>query len=319
VTRPGTHRAGPVHPPRFDSWADARDRVIRLAEARGRLLVVSDFDGTLAPITIDPQGTRIVPLARSALRRLARLEARRPERLRVAILSGRSSLDVATRVRVGGLRYVGNHGLESGVLARGGRAERLTVETDPAHGSGAAADARRIGAAVATQLGRPAWLLVEDKGPAVAFHYRQAPDGDAARIAVLEAIEAAERGIGGPGLVRMEGRKVVELRPHGAGGKGDALGRLLAQERPRAALVLGDDRSDAEAFRVLADARADGRLADGLAVAVHGAVETPLEVVEAADLLVPAPRDAARLLSALAAVLERERADRSLPSSSIGD
>ena len=92
---------------------------------------------------------------------------------------------------------------------------------------------------------------------------------------------------------------MIEFRPRGAGGKGATLRRLIERERPGTVLVLGDDRSDAEAFRVLAEERTRGRL-HGLAVAVHGAVETPPEVVEAADLLLPSPRDAAAVLNALA-------------------
>ena len=55
-----------------------------LASAPGPLLVVADFDGTLAEGSRDPGATAIVPLARRALRRLARVAAGRPERLAVA-------------------------------------------------------------------------------------------------------------------------------------------------------------------------------------------------------------------------------------------
>src|SRR5688572_9025483 len=44
-----------------------------LAAARRPLLVVSDFDGTLSQIVNDPWGARILPLGRTALRRLAGL------------------------------------------------------------------------------------------------------------------------------------------------------------------------------------------------------------------------------------------------------
>ena len=75
--------------------------------------------------------------------------------------------------------------------------------------------------------------------------------------------------------------------------------RLEKGHRAWGAELSPDDRSDAEAFRVLAEERTHGRL-HGLAIAVHGAVETPPEVVEAADLLLPSPREAAAVLNALA-------------------
>ena len=86
------------------------------------LLVVSDFDGTLARIVDDPWGASILPLGRRALRTLAGLP-----QVHVVVLSGRTARDAAARVRVGGVAYLGNHGMERAFLSRGGRAERLGV------------------------------------------------------------------------------------------------------------------------------------------------------------------------------------------------
>ena len=284
-----------------EAWTAIRDRAVALTSARPPLLVVTDFDGTLSPISPDPMGARIVPLARLALRRLARLAGQRPDRLSVVVLSGRTSLDVAGRVRVGGVRYLGNHGLEAGALPRRGRAEGLAVSVDPAL-AGYVAPAEAIARRVAARLGKPDWLFVELKGPSVAFHFRNAPDPDAAREALLRAIEAGEREAGGTGLVQFEGRRIVELRPQGSGGKGRAMERLLERQRPGAVLVLGDDVSDAEAFSVVVAARERGAL-DGLAVAVHGQSETPPQVLAAADAILATPRDAGRLLAAVASAV----------------
>ena len=79
---------------------------------RRPLLVVSDFDGTLSRIVDDPWGAQILPLGRRALRALAGLPG-----VHVAVLSGRSAPDVAARVRVGNVTYLGNHGMERGFLA----------------------------------------------------------------------------------------------------------------------------------------------------------------------------------------------------------
>jgi trehalose 6-phosphate phosphatase len=286
-------------------WPIVADRIAALAAVPGRLLVVTDFDGTIAPITPEPMATRVLPLGRAALRRLAGLAEARPDRLELVVLSGRAAADVAGRVRVGGVRYLGNHGVEGGSLARRSAAERLAVATDPdlvRH----APTVRRLAADVAGRLGNPDWLFVEDKGPTVAFHFRRAADGEAARSAVLAAIDDAETASGEIGLVRFEGRLVVELHPEGAGHKGAAVERLLDELRPVAAIALGDDRSDAEAFRAIGAARAAGRLRDGLTVGVHGAAETPPEVIDAADVILAGPRDAARVL----ALLSREVSTR---------
>jgi trehalose 6-phosphate phosphatase len=274
-----------------------------LLDAGPPLLVITDFDGTLAPITLDPLGTRIDPLARTALRRLARVSGRYPDRLTTAVLSGRIALDVAGRVRVGGLRYLGNHGLEAGMLARRARAARMRVEV-PVELAPYVPVAEEVASRVVALLGTPPWLLVERKGPTVAFHFRQAPDPDAAREAVLHALAAVEADRGSIGLATFEGRMVVELRPLGIGGKGAATERLLGEVRPRAAIALGDDRTDAEAFAVLRREREAGRI-DALAVGVHGGHEVPPEVVQAADVVLASPHDAARVLAALARAIER--------------
>jgi len=284
------------------------DSIRRLVNGRRPLLVVSDFDGTLSPIVLEPTAARIVPAARAALRRLARLAEERPERVRVVVLSGRAARDVAGRVRVGGVAYHGNHGIEAGTLARRGRAELLEVASDAVL-EPFVPGATALGRAVARELGSPPWLFVEDKGPSVAFHFRQAPDPERARAALLEAITAVETEVGDHGLAAIDGRRVIEFRPAEAGGKGTAVKRLIERERPGAVLVMGDDRTDAEAFEAVRAARDAGRL-DGLAIAVLSHLETPPEVHETADAALPDPAAAARVLTLVARLLEQERTSR---------
>jgi trehalose-phosphatase len=280
---------------------------VALTAGPGSLLVIADFDGTLAAGSRDPAAARIEPSARRALRRLAAVGAARPGRVHVAILTGRTVADVASRARVGGIGYLGDHGLQTGVLARRDRAERIAVWTDPAFDAQRAV-AEHLAVGVADALGTPPWLFVERKGPSVAFHVRQADDVPAARAAVLEAIAAVERrdGLGEHGLVPYRGRSVVDLRPADAGGKREATEGLIARHAPRAVVSFGDDLSDADAFDAVLDARAAGRIETGLSVAVHGRLSAPPDVLSRADLVVGSSADVGRLLAGLARRLERE-------------
>ena len=109
----------------------------------------------------------------------------------------------------------------------------------------------------------------------VAFHWRQAPDEDAARAELEEVAERARAA----GLEAHWGRKVLELRPPVDADKGSAVRSLLGERGLRRALYAGDDSTDLDAFRGL----------DGLEVAVRVAVvsgEAPPGLVEAADLVV---------------------------------
>jgi trehalose-phosphatase len=283
--------------------------VADLGRTPGRLLVVADFDGTLAEGSHDPGAAAIVPLARSALRRLASIAAARPERLSVAILTGRTAADAAGRIRVGGITYLGDHGLQAGTYPRRGRPSRIVTTFRDGH-----ADSLEPAEILATRvpeiLGRPPWLFVERKGPSVAFHVRQAEDRVAARAAVEAAVAAVDRELPAHDLEHYRGRLVVDLRPRAAGGKRETFTELLAAVRPATVVAFGDDVSDADGFAVLRQAREAGSVG-GLAVAVTGPHGTPDEVRAEADLVLPTPFDAARALSALATAVGRE-AGRSL-------
>ncbi len=252
------------------------------------ILVVSDFDGTLSPIVMDPWAAAVLPAAQRALRRLAGVTG-----VHVAILSGRTASDVAARTRIGGADYLGNHGVERGWLARRQRADSMAIEVFAVPDRYAQV-AERV-AAELPGLIPDQWLVVERKAPAVSLHFRSAPDVDAAAARVAEAVDRLDPE---HELVRFPGRRVLELRPPGVPAKGEAMESLLAEHRPAAVFMLGDDVSDAEAFVTLTSARAEGRVT-GLAIAVQARTETPPAVAAAADLVLASPVEAARFLSGL--------------------
>jgi trehalose-phosphatase len=254
--------------------------------------VVSDFDGTISRIGLDPWGARIVPLAQRALRRLAATPG-----VEVVLLSGRTAHDLVGRVRVGGATYLGNHGLEAGFLPRGARAETLSVVVDPTH-DGFSADAERLAVTVPAAIGE-AWLIVERKPPAVTFWFRSAPDLAAAARRVSAVVDGLDPGWR---FERFPGRRALELRPPGAMAKRDAFATLLRERRPALAVLIGDDRSDAEAFAVLRAAATAGEV-HGLAVAVHTHPDVSPAVAAEADAMLGSPQETARFLSGLSRAL----------------
>jgi trehalose-phosphatase len=276
-------------------------RLATLLATPGLVLVVSDFDGTLARGSGDPTAAAIEPLARRSLRHLARIGAAHPDRCRTAILTGRTVADAAARIRVGGIEYLGDHGLQSGWLPRGARPGSLETTYQPGFEAHVPV-AQALASGVGGRLGHPTWLYVESKGPSVAFHFRGAADRDAARDDVQRALRETEAEVGVHGLAHYRGRLVVDLRPTDAGGKAEAMARLLGQHGPAVVIALGDDVSDADAFAVLHDARERGHV-DGLAVAVHGPHGMPDAVRDAADLHLASPHEAARLLASIARLM----------------
>ena len=232
-----------------------------LREDPASAALVLDVDGTLAPIVARPELARVPAETRSELERLVGRYGL------VACISGRVGEEAAALVGVPGIRYVGNHGLE----------------LDPR----AAEHARAIARFRAEVDG--AWP-VEDKRLSLSFHYRDAADERAA-LAVLERI--AERAVAA-GLEARLGRKVLEVRPAGGADKGVAVRALLGRQPLRNALYAGDDATDLDAFRGLAEA--------GLEHAVRVAVSSP-EVAPAllgsADVVVEGPPGLLALLRGL--------------------
>src|SRR2546423_15455849 len=72
-----------------------------------RVSLFLDFDGTLVPIEADPATPRLDSGTAATLRSLQGRES-----LVTTILSGRALKDLYCRIRVDGLIYAGNHGLE---------------------------------------------------------------------------------------------------------------------------------------------------------------------------------------------------------------
>ncbi|MGB4781116.1 trehalose-phosphatase, partial [Candidatus Methylomirabilis sp.] len=96
--------------------------------------------------------------------------------------------------------------------------------------------------------------LVEDKDLSVSLHYRLVPDRLESHLmgVFLREILPVVRS---SGLTVLHGKKVIELRPGINWNKGHAALWLLKQICRRSALpiYIGDDRTDEDAFRALAE------------------------------------------------------------------
>lgn len=211
--------------------------------------VFLDFDGTLSAIVEDPDAAALPEATRGVLERLAELET-------VAIVSGRGLEDLRRRAGIPGVLLVGSHGFE--ILGPGGRrieqpaAAELLPEIEAA------------GQELRETLSPFPAVQVERKRYAVAVHYRR-------NAAAGPGVERAVRAVAGrhPGLAVSGGKKVFELRPALDWDKGAAVRWLLEELRLGGAvpLYVGDDVTDEDAFRALADR--------GLGVAVLGEADRP--------------------------------------------
>lgn len=200
--------------------------------------ILSDIDGTLAPIVSNPEDARISARARDALKALIE------EGVGVGFVTGRALEKAREIVDIPGAYFAGNHGLN---IALDGVVE--------------APEVLRPYVGWAQQVIRDAsdvnipGVIVEDKGPVVAFHYRMAEEEEAARTAI-------ERAIGSSEAARhfrvQQGRKVIELRPPLAIDKGTAVEELARRLGARSVLTMGDDATDLDMFRGVRNLREHG-------------------------------------------------------------
>jgi trehalose 6-phosphate phosphatase len=188
-----------------------------------------DVDGTLLDIAETPLAV-VVPVEVVAL--LARLQGELEGA--VALVSGRSLQTLDRLFRPLHLAAAGQHGLERRDAFGGVTHHRIAVE---------AVDLvrRRLSGIERDIPG----VLIEDKGDTLAVHYRLTP---ASEPEVARRVSDAMSDTG-PDLERLIGKKVLEIRPRGAG-KDQVIGAFMAESpfRGRIPVFVGDDRTDEDGF-----------------------------------------------------------------------
>lgn len=246
-----------------------------------RSAVLLDIDGTLAPIVRHAADAHVPEATRSLLIEIAR-------RYRVVgCVSGRRASTARQIVAIGTIAYIGNHG---GELLRPG-ATRPEVDPELAAWT---ARVREFAARAYTSERQRIRVRSEDKDTIAAFHWRGAPDEETAERAAREIARSAEE----EGLAVHWGRKVLEVRPPVALDKGLGIAALLRGGDVGAALYVGDDTTDLDAFRGLRSLVESGALASALCVAVSSD-EAPPGLAAEADLTVNGPAGVRELLEAL--------------------
>ncbi len=237
----------------------------RLAEVAGvdRLLVGSDYDGTLSMIVRDRDKAKPVDGALEALYALAAMPA-----TQVAVISGRGRGDLE---RVSGLQapieLIGSHGVE---YEHGFEPPLTTAQS---------CLQRELRDDLMVICGRFPALTCEVKPGSLAIHYRDAPPEQTAAALDEIATGPAKRA----GVRVRHGLEVIELTVLD-GNKGDTIRRLRVSGEISAAVFIGDDVTDEDAFDALGS--------DGLTIKVGpGPTRAAHRVAE--------PHDVARVLTLL--------------------
>lgn len=222
------------------------------------LILITDFDGTLAEIVPDPAAAHACPAALEVLQELVTMLAD------VIVLSSRAPDQLAALVPISGVRLIGDSGL---ALPRHSQREALDRFN---------AEARRV-------LDHIPGTWLEAKPASTAVHFRNAEIGGQEMLSLLQPQLEGTR------LSAAVGRKVVEVHAPRVG-KGSALAALLPGEDPGGVVCFGDDENDRSMFEYVS-----GLEVPHLVVGVWSP-EAPRDVFERCDMVVQGPGGAIEVL-----------------------
>ncbi len=223
------------------------------------VVLVTDFDGTLADIVPDPALTVARPESLQALSRLVRLLAD------VIVLSSRTHNQLESLVPISGVRLIGDSGLAI-----------------PRHAHKEALDQFNADVALLLERTTGAWLEVKPASSAV--HFRNTSLNGDEMQALIQPL------IAGRPLAAYLGRKVIEVHAPKAG-KGSALAALLPGEDPAGVVCCGDDENDRSMFEYVSSLEIPH-----MCVGVSSP-EAPAHLFDRCDLVVSGPAEAAALLN----------------------
>ncbi|HVC78188.1 MAG TPA: trehalose-phosphatase [Candidatus Micrarchaeaceae archaeon] len=266
----GLHQVG--EPKAGIERGDLQPALAKLGDVRpGQLLLATDFDGTLAPITAQPENASALP------ENLAIIDLLIDCGVHVAVISGRAQHDLRARLPIAGSRLLGDNGIGGPTVDERRALDRYNSKAGPL-------------------IARQAGVWLESKPGSTSVHYRNAPhSGPDLRAALLPIANRF-------GLVATVGRMVIEVAPRRAD-KARALLTLIGGLEPKAVIYAGDDQPDQTVFEMVS------RLPrPHLSIGVCSA-ERPATQFQDCDLVVDGPDGMSAFLRALSERMARARLD----------
>jgi len=202
-----------------------------------RFFLFFDFDGTLVPIQNNPAGCSLSTEVRSQLQKIALSKS-----ASIAILSGRSLADIRKRVRIKGIYYGGNHGLEiAGPQIRFTHPEAKSFKH--------IIDSVRQSIEKATRDLQG--IIVEKKNLSFTLHYRMASKENKVLVRHIFHRTITEE-FSGHAFKVIKGKQVLELAPDVLWDKGRAALFILQKfGTDYLPVYVGDDLTDEAAFKAL--------------------------------------------------------------------
>lgn len=233
-----------------------------------RRLLFLDYDGTLVPFARHPQEAR----PDENLLQLLRALTSDPE-TQVAIISGRDSEILESWFGDTRVNLIAEHGA---AIKRIGQAWHSHVTYPDTEWK------EMVRPTLELFVKRSPGSFIEDKNHTLAWHYRNVQP-ELGFVRSRELLDSLLHLIRNAQLQVIDGNKVIEVRITGID-KGSAAQRLLEEDHADFVMAIGDDRTDEDMFRVLAEKAITIKVGPGHTVAQY---------------VIPSQREVLQLLSQL--------------------
>ena len=188
-----------------------------------------DFDGVISELKSDP---RTAYVDEYCLKTIVKLTKILPD---ISIISGRSAIDINSKLKLENLTYIGNHGAEH---IKNGQLIRKSPE-------GIEIIIKSALDYIKTQTKNIRGIFHENKTISASIHYRGSKDHKKTKVILSNALSNI------PNIDKLDvfwGKQILEIRPHSQFNKGYAINHLIESKNIKNIVFLGDDTTDLDAM-----------------------------------------------------------------------
>ncbi len=248
----------------FDHWPRVKESL-----KDKDILLLLDYDGTLAPITETPDKAVMTEDMRQVLVGLSKFS-----QCHLAVISGRKLSDLKHMIDIPNITYIGNHGFEI---------EGSRLDFESLISAQYREDLETIRGLLKTKLSSVKGIWLEDKEIILAVHFRLA-GVKGSSLAKKIFMNVCQSYLRCQRISIMEGKKVLEIRPPIKWDKGEAALWILSKWQQQlgkdriVTIYIGDDLTDEDAFRILDGAAMTIKIGESGKSSAHYFLRTQEEV-----------------------------------------
>ncbi len=218
---------------------DSSEEIKKEIQQHSRLLILFDFDGTLAPIALQPGAAAMPEKTKQLLEKIAATDT-----IRVIIVSGRHLENIKEKAGISRIAYAGNHGMEWEI---DGKKESIELS------EGYLKTLGEIKSKCKELEKQYLQTMVQDKRMTISIHYR-ALDEKFVQAFISKLHIILDPYVNAKQISLLQGKKVAEIRPYKPWTKGDFIHKFLAErckDQHPYVIYVGDDTTDEDAFQAI--------------------------------------------------------------------